>query len=147
MSSSLTAPGNPRRDARPPFATGSAPLPGAEGALRPTVDGRSLVRPLPWPHPGPLGGYQPHHPYVRRFWTAAIGPGAVADLMRLAVAAKTGRLLLRPIHLPLLAKEGLVLEVASDLFVRPRVPTLPPHHIQALPPRLRSQHKRLAENL
>ncbi|MFV1963285.1 MAG: hypothetical protein ACC658_15815, partial [Acidimicrobiia bacterium] len=33
------------------------------------------------------GRFRPSDPYVRRFWVAAIGPSAVAELLRLVRAA------------------------------------------------------------
>jgi hypothetical protein len=40
-------------------------------------------------------GYAMTHAYVRRYWVAALGPGAVADLLRLAaesmIPTVTGR--------------------------------------------------------
>ncbi|HZD22439.1 MAG TPA: hypothetical protein VE569_03430 [Acidimicrobiia bacterium] len=35
-------------------------------------------------------GVEPSDPYVRRFWVAALGPGAVAELLRLISAAGKG---------------------------------------------------------
>jgi hypothetical protein len=79
---------------------------------------------------------------VRRFWTAAIGPGAVADLIRLAVAAQRDRSLLLPVSLPLLVSEGLCAVAGGTILVRVIVPVLPKHHIAMLSPRLRREHIR-----
>lgn len=79
--------------------------------------------------------------YVRRFWTAALGPGAVADLLRLAAAAEGGRSLPRPVHLDALVRTGLVGGGAGPvLIVSDRVPLLPRHFLAALPPALRRSH-------
>ena len=143
MSGSLPAPGISRRDVRPPFATGSAPLPGAEGPLRPTAIRRATVAPKPWPGGDSAGHYPLHHPYVRRFWTAVLGPGAVAALLRLAAAAQRGTEVPRPVQVDVLAREGLLLESDGYVFVRSGVPGLAPHHIRRMPPALRMEHARL----
>jgi hypothetical protein len=44
---------------------------------------------------------------VLRFWALALGPGTVADLLRLMTADRRGRLG-RPLHLAQLARAGLV---------------------------------------
>jgi hypothetical protein len=81
-------------------------------------------------------------PYIRRFWTAAIGAGAVADLLRLATAARRDRSLRRPHSLPALIRAGLVRIVDHRLEVRTRVPLLPPPLVRRLPPRVRRDHER-----
>lgn len=86
-------------------------------------------------------------PYVRRFWTAAIGPGAVADLLRLATAARRGRPLRRPVHLATLVAVGLAGVSGDNLVVRTQVPPLPRTLWQRLPPQLRRQHLVERENL
>ena len=80
-------------------------------------------------------------PYVRRFWTAVIGPGAVADLLRLATAARCGRSLRRPLHMPALVMAGLVRAVDSDApGVRVLVPVVPPGLRRRLTPALTREH-------
>lgn len=85
------------------------------------------------------------HPYVRRFWTAVLGPGAVADLLRLAAAARRGRSLRRPVHLPLLVAAGLVGGVEPR---RPEValtvPAVPATWLRRMPPALVREHAGLA---
>ena len=81
-----------------------------------------MVRPRLWLAPG---GYPADHDYVRRYWTAAIGPGAVADLLRLVQAAKHRRSIRRPISVPTLARVGLVVGQESVLYVRSTIPALP----------------------
>ncbi len=120
----------------------SAPFPGAVGPsppVRPTAVPRPLVRPGVWDTGE--GGLAMDHPYIRRFWTAAIGAGAVADLLRLATAARRDRSLRRPHSLPTLIKAGLVRIVDGRLEVRARVPLLPPHLVRRLPPRVRRDHE------
>ncbi len=87
-----------------------------------------MVHPEPWHDALNVMGYPAQHPYVRRYWTAAIGPGAVADLLRMASAARSGRQLRRPIHLPTLLSEGLVRSNGGRLLVRPTIPPLPAKH-------------------
>jgi hypothetical protein len=78
---------------------------------------------------------------VRRFWTALIGPGAVADLLRLATAAQRGRSLLRPVHLPTLTRAGLVVYDGRQVLVRTTVPRLEPGDLRRLHPALREEHR------
>lgn len=98
------------------------------------------MRPRPWRDALAELGFPPDHPYVRRFWTAVIGRGAVADLLRLTVAAQRDRSLLRPVHLPLLLHEGLVRRAGDDLWVRTTIPPLGVRQVRRLAPRLRREH-------
>ena len=82
--------------------------------------------------------------YVRRFWTAAIGPGAVADLLRLATAARRGRSLPRPVNLPALVSAGLVRFENDGPVVRIRIPTVPRALQLRMPPDLRREHSTAA---
>ena len=84
---SFAAPESYRRNDRPPIPSDAAPPSGAVEALRATVHQRPFVRPELWSDTLSGLGYPHHHRYVRRYWTAVIGPGAVADLLRLAAAA------------------------------------------------------------
>ncbi|HHC07652.1 MAG TPA: hypothetical protein ENK55_02915 [Actinobacteria bacterium] len=99
---------------------------------------RPVVTPVLLPDPRP--GYRLDDPYVRRFWVAALGPGAVADLLRLAAAARRGRSLLRPVHLPLLLEHDLARRIGGRIGVRPTVPPLAEHHLRRLHPALRREH-------
>ena len=123
----------PRRNARPPI-----PVPGTADRSplqgRPTVHRRPLVKPRMWLTPG---GYPPEHEYVRRYWTAAIGAEAVADLLRLMQAAKRQQSIRRPISTPTLARSGLVLGQDQTLWVRSTVPPLSSEMIRRLTPALR----------
>ena len=98
---------------------------------------RPEVAPRPWLDDSAFAGRHPADPYVRRYWTAVIGPGAVADLLRLTMAAVRGTSLLRPVHLELLAREGLVAEFDGVILVRPTVPEIPDP--SRLPPALRAE--------
>jgi hypothetical protein len=80
---------------------------------------------------------------VRRYWTALVGPGAVADLLRLTAAARSGRSLRIPLHLELLIAEGLVVRVGSMIAVSPTVPRLSPGHVRRLRPALRAEYREL----
>jgi hypothetical protein len=125
----------------PPCPDEPSPGSGAtDRSLRPTV----IVRPTITPRllPGTANGFPVTHPYVRRFWIPILGPGAVADLCRLATAAQRGRPLRRPVHLVELAHRGLVAfgargEVSVAATVRP----LTRQEILRLPPRLRLEHQ------
>ena len=137
------APGN--HDSRPPVV-GSAPQPGAAAkTIRATARQRAIITPLPWQPTDPdMTTYPLNHPYVRRYWTATIGPGAVADLLRLATAAQRGRSLRRPTHLHVLVRSNLAHTASGRVFVRTRVPELSPFHVRLLPPDLRRAHPKMA---
>lgn len=86
-------------------------------------------------------GLPPQHPYVRMFWIPLLGPGAVADLLRLTAAARCGRPLRLPTHLTTLVTEGLVaLGRDRTLIVRSTVPRLRVDQIRRLPPEVRRRH-------
>ena len=140
----------PRDSARPPTRSGVlAPPPGAAvrpvGASRPTATRRITVEPGVWTERPP--GFPAQHPYVRKFWTAAIGSGAVADLMRLAVAAQRGRPLLLPTSTTLLTREGLVSWSRGRLLAGVSVPPVPDRHLRRMAPSLRREHNRIVANL
>lgn len=149
MSTHSAASGVVPIEARPPFEpTGDAvaPPPGAAEppfrVLRPTAATRPLVTPEVWEHPPHGAGFATDDGYVRRYWTAAIGPGAVADLIRLAVAAQRDRSLPRPVSLPSLVREGLCRLDGGRILVPVTVPALSARHLAALSPRLRREHAR-----
>ncbi len=145
------APGSvPRNRARPPTRSGDlAPHPGAAvhavDSTRPTVTKRRTVEPAVWD--GRPEGFPIQHPYVRRFWTAVIGPGAVADLMRLAVAAQRGRSLPLPISTGVLVREGLVAWKRGRLLAGASVPPVPTRHLRRMPPALRREHQQALTDL
>ncbi|GMQ86043.1 MAG: hypothetical protein BMS9Abin07_1615 [Acidimicrobiia bacterium] len=94
-----------------------------------------------WPGGDARAGFATNDPYVRRFWTAAIGPGAVADLMRLAIAAQRDRSLLRPESLGTLVREDLARWARGRLVVRVTIPPLSPVQLRRLSPELRREHR------
>ncbi|NND13882.1 MAG: hypothetical protein HKO10_07950 [Acidimicrobiia bacterium] len=134
------------------------------GVPRPTVRRRRTVRAVIWDDPSP--GFSAQDDYVRRFWTAVIGPGAVADLLRLMAAAGTDRELKRPVFLAELARVGLARDGgASDnpginqgsresngggnrganrganiVSVRSVVPPIPEEWVRKLPTAIRQAH-------
>ncbi len=100
-----------------------------------------MISPVPWPTSNSATiTYPTDHPYVRRYWTATIGPGAVADLLRLATAAQRGRSLRRPTHLHVLVRANLAHTSHGRVFVRTRIPQLTAIQIRLLPPDLRRDH-------
>jgi hypothetical protein len=119
----------------------TAPAPGAATVLRPTAVPRRWIEPLLGVDAGI--GHDPADPAVRRFWTAIVGPGAVADLLRLVAAARLGRLIRQPTHLGVLAAEGLVERRAGTVVAPPRIPHLTEAHIRRLTPSLRAEYRRL----
>jgi hypothetical protein len=78
--------------------------------------------------------------YVRRYWIPIIGPGAVADLLRLTAAAHSGRSLPEPTHLPSLLRARLVRRDADTVFVPDKVRPLDHNLVKRLPPSLRRTH-------
>ena len=117
----------------------AAPVPGAEETTT-----RVTALPLPWIQPRLVhtgrAGHAPDDPLVRRFWVALVGPGAVADLLRLTAAAHHARTIRRPVHLPVLLREGLIERDGDAILVHPRVPTLLPCHLRRLRPSLRAEY-------
>ena len=140
------ASGDIRRDVRPPITPDSAPQSGAaEGPvpttpprLRRTVRPRPIVTPGIWETDEP--GHRANSKYVRTFWTAVLGPGAVADLLRLATAASRGRSLRRPVNLSLLCAAGLARHHDGRVEVRAVVPPLSRQQLRELPPAIRRMH-------
>jgi hypothetical protein len=122
----------------------AAPVPGAAEAPCP----RPTARSRPWIRPVLIEnrerGHAPDDPAVRRFWTALIGPGAVADLLRLTAAARTGRVLRRPLRLGSLLHEGLVRRTGDEILVFREVPPLAARHLRRLHPALRAEYRRIA---
>jgi hypothetical protein len=137
----VAAPGFVRRDARPPITTEVAPVPGAASVPRPTAVPRPWIEPLLGIDAG--DGHDPADPAVRRYWTAIIGPGAVADLLRLIAAARLGKLIRQPTRLGALAAEGLIERRAATVIAPPRVPYLSEGQQRRLTPRLRAEYRQL----
>jgi len=135
----FAAPGTVRRDERPPVATGIAPLPGA--ALRVSAQERYRITPRLWPE-RMCSGVEPSHPYVLTYWTAALGPNAVSELLRLIMAARRRSEIPHPVFLSVLCREGLVHLHNREVWVRPLLPLLGRRHVGRLTPRPRQQHRR-----
>ena len=133
----FAAPGTVRVDDCPPVATDIAPSPGA--AVRIPGQRRCRISPRLWPDAS-VAGFEPSHPYVRTFWTAAIGPGAVAELLRVIAAARRQWSIPHPLFLPVLCREGLVHYAGGTVWVRDLVPPLGLRQLSLLPPALRQRH-------
>ncbi|MFO7292944.1 MAG: hypothetical protein FWJ92_12140 [Actinomycetes bacterium] len=88
-------------------------------------------------------GFAPDHPYVRRYWVAAIGQGAVAELLRLMRAARDETPLPLPIWLPTLLRADLVRVEEGVMVVGDRVPLVPAALQRRFSPGLREEHRRL----
>ncbi len=124
----------------------AAPAPGPVDSLRPTAIPRPWIKPLLIASRDRRADHAADDPAVRRYWSAIIGPGAVADLLRLISAAVAGRALRRPLHLQVLLREGLVQAGAGSLLVERRVPALSDGQQSRLSPRLRAEYRSLLEN-
>ena len=85
-------------------------------------------------------GYEPSDPYVRRFWVAAIGPAAVAELLKLMRAAGKGEEVRLPRSLPTLLKLGLAHIENGAIVVGTRVPAVPVELRWRFPPSLAAEH-------
>lgn len=104
----------------------------------------------PWVRPvlAEIGaGVPPDHPYVRWFWVAAIGRGAVSELLRLIAAARVGRRIRQPVYLPVLLMEGLARRLPDTLEVFCPVPYLGPAAEGRLTPALRAWHRQVTAGL
>ena len=69
-----------------------------------------------------------------------LGPGAVADLLRLATAASRDRSLRRPAGLSQLSVAGLARESEGHIEVRTVIPPLTTSQLLALPASIRRSH-------
>ena len=139
-----SAPGSVPHTVRPPLRWNSTWLPGATSGdpIRITAKRRPLVTARMTT--GAPEGCDHTDPYVRTFWLSIIGPGAVADLLRVAAAAQRGRPLRLPMYLPSLIREGLAqLDDDGTVQVCDRVPRLTAPQVRRLPPKLRREHQRL----
>ena len=122
------------RDARPPHSN-AVSTPGAP------VRATARVRPIvPVTLETSLGGRHVSDPYVRRFWVAAIGSDAVAELLRMVRAAEKGEGVRLPRHLPTLLRTGLARATTGSLVVSERVPEVPRELRWRFPPSLVNEH-------
>ena len=94
-----------------------------------------------------LEGFSPGHEYVRCFWAAAIGKGAIRDLLELFLAGLRQRTVHEPFHLGVLVSAGLAEVVEGRIRIPSRVPLLPAPMVSRLNPHLRSDHRRWTEQL
>lgn len=122
--------------ARPPHPQ-AAILPGA--SVRPTAKTRPVV---PVRLEQGTGQHSPTDPYVRRFWVAAIGSEAIAELLRLVRAAEKGEGVRLPRSLPTLLRFHLARAESSGLIVFNRVPAVPRELRWRFPPSLAADHTR-----
>ena len=90
-------------------------------------------------------GFDPADPYVRRFWVAAIGPGAVAELLKLVRSAAKGEEVRLPRSLPLLLKLGLVDVNDGSLVVGTHLPPVPPEMRWRFSPGLAAEHSQVLD--
>lgn len=88
--------------------------------------------------------FDPSDPYVRRFWVAAIGPSAVAELLRLVQAGLKGEDVRLPRCLPALVRAGLARIDNDAIAVFDRIPEVPVELRWRFPPSLAAEHSRLA---
>lgn len=87
-------------------------------------------------------GFSPGHEYVRRFWAAAIGKGAIRDLLELFLAGLRRRTVQEPFYLGVLLAAGLVEVLDNRIRMPSRIPPLPSAMVLRLNPHLRSDHRR-----
>jgi len=79
-------------------------------------------------------------PLLRRYWVAAIGAGAVEDLLRLNHAANERRAIRRPLFLAPLMRVGLASVNRDVIWVASRLPLLPREVVDGLPHALRASY-------
>ncbi len=84
--------------------------------------------------------YLPTDPYVRRFWTAVLGPAAMVELLRLSKAARSSVKVKEPLHLRGLLESGLARVDEGSIVIHERIPTVPARLVERLPVRLRREH-------
>jgi len=133
-------PGTGPHQVCPPCSEVHASNPGVSDlpTVRPTAIRRRSITPRIEPFAS--NGVNATHNYVRRYWIPIIGPGAVADLLRLTAAAQSGRSLPEPIHLPSLLRLGLARRDLDTVVVPTTVRMLDRTLVRRLPPSLRRSH-------
>jgi hypothetical protein len=85
-------------------------------------------------------GFQPEDAYVRRYWVASIGPGAVEDLLRLVTAGRRNLEIAEPLFLSTLLTEGLAAVHGDQILVPDPIPGLGQWARGRLAPGLRAEH-------
>ncbi len=89
---------------------------------------------------GPGDGIPVHDAYVRTFWVATIGQGAVADLLRLIGCGRRRTPIKRPNFLHVLLRHQLVAIDDGVIVVPDSIPVVPPHLVRTLHPAIRFAH-------
>ena len=121
----------------------------ASGPAEVTIRRTALERPFITPRL--IDDNRPGHdlddPAVRRFWTALVGPGAAADLLRLTRAAVTGQSIREPMHRWALLREQAIWWDGRNLWVHRRIPFLVDWQIRRLRPALRAEYRWVLERL
>ncbi len=125
--------------ARPPVSNAVSSGSASVRAVRPTAQVRPYV---PVSLVAGDGTFPASHAYVRRFWVAALGSGAIAELLRLVRAAEKGEEVRLPRHLPQLLRAGLVTASSGSLQVSNRIPPVPRELRWRFPPSLAGEHSR-----
>lgn len=117
------------------------PIPSAVGLagtrVRPTAQVRPTVPVVLQPRET---GIDPSDSYVRKFWVAALGPGAVAELLRMVNAAGRGEEVRLPRYLPQLLRADLVSIIDGKLAVVSLIPPVPVEMRWRFPPDVAAQH-------
>ena len=116
-------------------------LPGATTGdpLRPTATQRPLVVAV---LDDSREGFPTTHPYVRNFWLPLVGPGAVADLLRLAPPHNAAVPSSAPRTWPRSYARGLARPIGpTTIAVHDHVPGLEPAQVRRLHPSLRRAHQ------
>ena len=134
------APGSGPHQVCPPCSEAQTSLPGvaeSKTIRRTAVQRRSIS---PTIEAGSSSGWASTHAYVRRYWIPIIGPGAVADLLRLTAAAHSGRSLPEPTHVSSLLKAGLIRREHDTIVVPDTVRSLDEKLVKRLPTPLRRTH-------
>ncbi len=121
---------------RPPIKSAAGHV---DALVRPTARVRPTV-PVCLAERG--DGLDPADAYVRKFWVAALGPGAVAELLRLVSAAQKGEDVRLPRHLPQLLRSELVHIREGSLAVAAKIPLVPPELRWRFGPDLAAEHAR-----
>jgi len=88
------------------------------------------------------GPFPASHPYIRRFWVAALGSGAIAELLRLVRAAEKGEEVRLPRYLPQLLRANLVSVTSNAIRVGKMFPAVPRELRWRFPPSLAGEHSR-----
>lgn len=87
-------------------------------------------------------GFSPGHEYVRRFWAAVVGNGAIRDLLDIFLAGLRRRAVPEPFYLSVLLAAGLAEVNGEHIRMPVRVPLLHSSLVARLNPGLRFDHRR-----